>query len=282
VKKSPKSTPRSLIVTEELPVMPGSTLLVALTGWMDGGAVSTGTVRQIMEGRELLEVAHIDAPGFYIENFPGSMEIAAVFRPEVKYEGGLITAFEDSINTFHFDTNNNMLFFTGKEPNIDWAGFGDCIFHIIRTCKVSRILFVGSFGGTVPHTREPRLFGSVSSKKLLPLLAKFALKPSDYEGPVSFASYLLYLAPKNKVEMISVAAEIPGYLQGQNPVSIEAVTRRMAAVLGIEVDLASLRRASTEWELKVSEAVEKDKDLRKRVRKLEEQYDNELIAEEAP
>ena len=34
--------------------MPGSTLVIALTGWMDGGAVSTGTVRQIMHGRELV------------------------------------------------------------------------------------------------------------------------------------------------------------------------------------------------------------------------------------
>lgn len=280
MRKSSKTVPPSLILTEDLPPLPGSTLLVALTGWMDGGAVSTGTVRQIMEGRELLEVAHIDPSGFYIENFPGSMEIAAVFRPEVKYEGGLITSFEDATNTFHVDTENNLVFFTGKEPNVDWAGFAKCIFHVVKACKVARILFMGSFGGAVPHTREPRLFGSVSAKHLLPLLTKFALKPSDYEGPGSFASYLLFLSPQHKVDMISLAAEIPGYLQGQNPVSIEAVTRRLAAVMDLEVDLSSLRRASTEWELKVSEAVEKDKDLRKRVRKLEEEYDNELIAEE--
>jgi proteasome assembly chaperone (PAC2) family protein len=268
------------VLTEELPSMPGSTLLLALTGWMDGGAVSTGTVRQLMEGRNLIEIARIDPTGFYIENFPGSMEIAALFRPEVKYESGLITEYEVISNTFHADLENNMLFFTGKEPNLGWDGFARCIFHVVRACKVSRILFMGSFGGAVPHTREPRLFGSVSGKHLLPILSKFALKPSDYEGPGSFASYLLYLSPENKVDMISLAAEIPGYLQGQNPVSIEAVARRLAAVLELEVDLSSLRRASTEWELKVSEAVEKDKELRKRVRKLEEEYDNELIADE--
>lgn len=251
---------------------------------MDGGAVSTGTVRQIMEGRELLEVAHIDPSGFYIENFPGSMEIAAVFRPEVKYQGGIITSFESTPNVFHADPEHKMLFFTGKEPNINWQGFANSLLTVVRACGVSRIIFMGSFGGTVPHTREPRLFGSVSTRKLLPLLARYNLRPSDYEGPGSFASYLLYLAPQVGVEMISIAAEIPGYLQGQNPVSIEAVTRRLAAILELDakggVDLAALRRASTEWELKVSEAVEKDKDLRKRVRQLEEEYDNELIAEE--
>lgn len=284
MRKSSKTVPPSLILTEDLPPLPGSTLLVALTGWMDGGAVSTGTVRQIMEGRELLEVAHIDPSGFYIENFPGSMEIAAVFRPEVKYQGGIITSFESTPNVFHADPEHKMLFFTGKEPNINWQGFANSLLTVVRACGVSRIIFMGSFGGTVPHTREPRLFGSVSTRKLLPLLARYNLRPSDYEGPGSFASYLLYLAPQVGVEMISIAAEIPGYLQGQNPVSIEAVTRRLAAILELDakggVDLAALRRASTEWELKVSEAVEKDKDLRKRVRQLEEEYDNELIAEE--
>ena len=74
-----------------------------------------------------------------------------------------------------------------------------------------------------------------------------------------------------------IAAEIPGYLQGANPTSIEAVTRRLAALLDIPVDLAKLRDASTAWELQVSEIAGKDKKLAATVRKLEEQYDNELI-----
>jgi hypothetical protein len=67
-------------------------------------------------------------------------------------------------------------------------------------------------------------------------------------------------------------------LQGANPTSITAVTRRLASLLDISVDLARLLEASTEWEIQVSEIVEKDKKLATTVRKLEEQYDNELIA----
>lgn len=286
----PQDTPPDLIWSDPAgpPKLQGATLLLALSGWMDGGLVSTGTVRQIMEGRVLTEVARIRPGGpnggYYIENFPGSMEIASVFRPEVKYKGGVITSFEATVNVFHADPQHGMLFFTGKEPNVNWQGFADCIYTVVRACGVSRILFMGSFGGMVPHTREPRLYGSVSSRKLLPLLSRYGLRPSDYQGPASFASYLLYLAPRLGVEMISIAAEIPGYLQGHNPVSIEAVTRRLAALLELDtrggVDLAALRRESTEWELKVSEFVEKDKELRKRVRELEEEYDNALIADQ--
>jgi proteasome assembly chaperone (PAC2) family protein len=205
------------------------------------------------------------------------MEITALFRPHVKYSGGLVEAFDMPSNQFHADPAANVAFFVGKEPNLNWPGFARCIFDVVAQLGVTRIIFMGSFGGSVPHTREPRLYGSVSEQRLLPLLGKHGLKPTDYEGPGSFATYLLATAPKHHVEMLSISAEIPGYLQGANPTSIQAVTRRLAALLNLPVDTARLREASTEWELQVSEIVSKDKKLATTVRKLEEQYDNELI-----
>jgi proteasome assembly chaperone (PAC2) family protein len=261
----------------DTPRIEGATMLLALTGWMDGGLVSTGTVKHLMEGRELVEVARINPAGFYIDNFPGSMEIAALFRPHVKYDHGLVETFEMPSNQFHADVAARMAFFVGKEPNLNWPGFADCIFEVVSRLGVNRIIFMGSFGGSVPHTREPRLYGSVSERRLLPLLEQHGLKPTVYEGPGSFATYLLATAPARGVEMLSISAEIPGYLQGANPTSITAVTRRLASLLGVPADLARLREASTEWEIQVSEIVEKDKKLAHTVRKLEEQYDNELI-----
>ena len=59
--------------------------------------------------------------------------------------------------------------------------------------------------------------------------------------------------------------------------SIEAVTRRLAKILQLPLDLGTLRAESTEWELEVSRVVARDKDLAKTVRRLEEAYDNELL-----
>jgi len=75
-------------------------------------------------------------------------------------------------------------------------------------------------------------------------------------------------------------AEIPSYLQGTNPASIEAVTRRLAKILKLPLDLDSLRVASTEWELQVSGAIEDNAELAQTVRALEEAYDNELLGME--
>jgi proteasome assembly chaperone (PAC2) family protein len=269
--------PTHLRIKSEPPKMPGATLLLALTGWMDGGDVSTGTVKQLMGRREVRRVATIDPDDFYIYNFPGSMEIAALFRPEVKYDEGVVTRIEMPANVFWADEESKLLFFVGREPNLKWQSFADCIFELAKRVGVTRVIFMGSFGGSVPHTREPRLYGSVSEPRLRELLAQFGLRPSDYEGPGSFASLLLHEAPKHKIEMLSLVAEIPSYLQGTNPLSIEAITRRLAAMLSQPIDLDVLRGMSNDWEGRVSAVIEKDEELAATIRKLEEEYDNELI-----
>jgi hypothetical protein len=138
--------------------------------------------------------------------------------------------------------------------------------------------FVGSFGGSVPHTREPRLHVTCSDAALLPEMARYGLlRRSEYEGPGSFASYLMTRAPAGGLEMVSLAAEIPGYLQGRNPVCIEAVTRRLAKILRLPLELGALRAESTAWELEVSTAVERDDALAEAVRRLEEEYDEDLL-----
>ena len=84
-------------------------------------------------------------------------------------------------------------------------------------------------------------------------------------------------AQDENLEMVSLVAEIPGYLHGSNPMSIEAVTRRLAKILKLPLNLDELRSASTTWEMDVSTAVEENEELAEQVRILEEEYDNELL-----
>jgi proteasome assembly chaperone (PAC2) family protein len=103
---------------------------------------------------------------------------------------------------------------------------------------------------------------------------------SDYEGPGSFSTLLLTQAPRHNMQMLSLVAEIPGYLQGINPLSIEAISRRLARMLNQPLDLDALRDTSNKWEIEVSAVVEKDEDLAGKIRQLEEEYDNELLESE--
>lgn len=269
--------PSEILEFHRQPKLDQATLVLAFSGWMDGGDVSTGTVRRLVHLLDAQPLADIDPEPFYIYSFPGSMEITALFRPHIEIEDGLVKSFDAPTNTFYVHESGNLLLFIGKEPNLHWRPFGDCIFHLVREVGVQRILFVGSFGGSVPHTREPRLYVTCSDAKLLPQMEKYGVRRSAYEGPGSFTSYLMTQAKRAGVDMVSLVAEIPGYLQGTNPLSIEAVTRRLAKILKLPLDLDSLRTASTDWEMRISEAIEENEELASKVRELEEEYDNELI-----
>jgi predicted ATP-grasp superfamily ATP-dependent carboligase len=261
----------------DCPSLDQATLVLAFTGWMDGGDVSTGTVRRLVDLLGARPVAEIDPEPFYIYNFPGSMDVAALFRPAIAIEDGLVKGVEMPAGVFHCHEPARLFLFLGKEPNLRWREFGDCVLEFVRRAAVRRVLFVGSFGGPAPHTREPRLYVTCSDAALLPEMERYGLRRTGYKGPGSFPTYLMTRAAEARLEMTSLVAEIPGYLQGRNPLSIEAVTRRLAKILRLPLDLGALRAESTEWELEVSRIVEKDEDMAKTVRKLEEAYDEELL-----
>ena len=270
-----------LLQIQHCPVLDGSTLVLALSGWMDGGDVSTGTVKRLVDLLGARPVAEIDPEEFYIYNFPGPMDIAALFRPGVAIEDGLVQSIEMPANTFYCHDPARLFLFLGKEPNLRWREFGDCVVEMARRIGVRRVLVVGSFGGPAPHTREPRLYVACSDAAMLPEMERYALRRTAYKGPGSFSSYLMTRATPAGLEMSTLVAEIPGYLQGRNPLCIEAVTRRLAKILRLPLDLGSLRSESTEWELEVTRIVEKDEDMAKTVRQLEEAYDNELLRMES-
>ena len=272
----PESLPNALQLHDP-PTLTGATMVLAFTGWMDGGDVSTGTVERLIDQLDAREVGFIDPEEFYIYHMPGSMEIATLFRPHSRIKNGILREIELPVNTFHVAEATDLVLFTGQEPNLRWGAFGDCIFAGAEKLGVERIVFVGSFAGSVPHTREPRLYATVSNRAMLPRLRRSGVRPSDYEGPGSFTTYLMSQAKHRGIEMISLVAEIPAYIQGVNPLSIEAVTRRLAAILELPADLAELRSVSDAWEDQVTEAVDKDEELAEKIRELEEDYDDDLV-----
>lgn len=202
------------------------------------------------------------------------------FRPHVEISSGIVQTIQMPQNRFWCHEPGNLVLFIGKEPNLHWRDFGRCILQLAERVGVERIIFVGSFGGSVPHTREPRLFIAGTDTRILAEMEPFSLRPNNYEGPGSFTSYLMASAATEGIAMASLVAEIPGYLQGANPLCIAAVTRHLAKILHLSLDSDALRFVSTEWELQVSSIVEQDEDLAREVRRLETEYDNELLKSE--
>ena len=254
-----------------------ATLVLAFTGWMDGGDVSTGTVQHLVHVLHAKPIAEIDPEPFYIYNVPGPMEVAELFRPPVAIEAGLVKQIELPSNIFYGHTPANLVLFVGKEPHLRWRTFGECILPVGAAMghpadRLRRL--IRRPGAAHPPAAPVR---HVLDCGLAAGNGRVRRPPQRLSGPASFATYLMTQAAAAGLDMISLVAEVPGYLQGTNPASIEAVTRRLAKLLQLHLDLAPLRSASTVWELRVSQVVEKNGELAETVHKLEEAYDNELL-----
>lgn len=262
------------------PILNNPRLLLGFSGWMDGGKVSTETVKCLIDKLAAQRFADIEPEGFYICSFPGSMEITALFRPHTKIKDGLIRSYEVPANVFFYNEQNNLILFLGKEPNLQWEEFAECIFSLCAEFGVKVIYFIGSVAGLVPHTREPRLFCSVSDAALKETLQHYGVNFTNYEGPASFITYLTVNANKQDLSMASFVATIPAYVQGDNPKCIEAVTRRLVGILGLQIELDDLKTISDEFEKKLSDVVQEQPELASNIHKMEEDYDNKIFDSE--
>ena len=255
-------------------------LLLGLSGWMDGGNVSTGTIKCIIDRLAAQKFAEIEPEGFYIYSFPGSMEITALFRPHTRIKNGLIESYQRPTDAFYYSEEHNIILFLGKEPHLQWEEFGECIYSLCSEFGVETIYFIGSVAGLVPHTREPRIHCVVSDANMKKTFEQYGVKFTEYEGPASIITYLSVNAAAHNLSMATLVAMIPAYVQGKNPKCIEAVTRKLLGILGLQVELDDLRDVSDEFEKRLSEIVQAQPELAGNIQKLEEDYDNEIFDNE--
>lgn len=262
------------------PELNNPVLLIGLSGWMNSGEVSTAVVSYLVNKLSAREFAAINPEGFYIENFPGNMEIASIFRPTVKISEGIVKKHQNNTNRFFFDRENDLILFSGHEPHLNWQQFCDYIFEICDMFGVERIYFVGSVAGLVPHTREPRLHCSASDSEMKNYLDELGFNFTNYEGPGSIVTKLTVEAGRRNKQMAVMVATVPAYVQGNNPMALEAVIRRFRKILGIDIDINELVQLGEAFQEKIEEVVSNEPELAENIHKLEENYDNEVFDED--
>jgi len=258
------------------PPLGDATLILGFSGWMDGGEVSTGTAEYLVAKLGAVRIAEIDPDPFYIYNSPGSMEVASLFRPAVRIEDGLVKEVESPSNLFYGAIRENLVVFSGKEPNLRWGDYADCLFEAVAQFNIARVFFVGTVAGLVPHTREPRIFASASDRETLAHMRRHGCLGSNYEGPGSFVTSLTARAAERGLSLGTLVAEVPAYVQGRNLKCIAIVARKLGAVAGLAVDLDELDEAGHKFEARLNELVEARSDLADMIRKMEEDYDQAI------
>ena len=265
------------LIMHKKPRLKAARMVIGFSGWMDGGDISTGTIEYLKSKLRAKRYAERDPGEVYIFNLPGDMEQAAQFRPYTKIKDGLLIDFQYPKNEFFLDQESGVILFSGKEPNLKWNEYANCIFQLAEEFDVRNIYFIGSFAGATPHTREPRITCSVFAEEQKTNLKEQDVRFSNYEGPASIATLLNKFSEKRGIGMANLVAEIPAYIQVRNPRAIEAVIKRLVRILHLDIDLNDLHKDSLEFEKNMDKALLKQPVLTEQIRRLEDDYDSETF-----
>lgn len=252
-------------------------MICGITGWVDGGEASTGSVEYLVKKLKAKKFAEMPIDRFHIFQFPGQVSL----RPTIKIEDGILKEHKFPHNVFYYWVNpeagNDLILFSGSEPCSNWEDYGRAILSIAEGFGVIRIYQLGGVMDETPHTREPNVSCTCSSEVLKAEMEKYNVQFGNYEGPGSFATTMLYLCRNKSIELIDMMARATYYPEfnvviAHNPKTIRAIVKRLNSLLNLKLDISDLDRQAEELEAKLGFMVSQSPEFRTYVSELEKDY----------
>lgn len=265
------------LTIKEMPKLHRPYLVCGINGWVDGGEVATGTVKHLIKKLRAKKFAEIATSPFHIYQVPGQISL----RPQIKMEDGRLRKHQLPKNQFFFWKNrtaaNDLVLFLGTEPNLKWEEYIAIILGLAEKLAVSRIYLLGGVLDETPHRKEPNVSCACSSDELKEEMKKYAVQFSNYEGPGSFATTMLYTGQSKDMDIVSMTARATYYPEyniiiPRNPKSIRAIARRLNTLLDLELDFTELDKEVDNFEGKLEFMASQSEQFRNYVEELEKNY----------
>jgi len=238
-----------LVLEKEISKQEKPTFMIAgFTQWANAGDVSSGIPGYLIEKLHARRIGHIRKDGFYLFQLPGSH---FMFRPSVKYVEGYEEDYqEEPINDFHYAEINDKRFiiFIGTEPNQHEEVYVNTLLDGAQDLGVKRIIVPAGVGGEVPFDKERLISCTYSLKQMQEELKNYALTFSNYDKNATIGMVINHYCKQRGIESVRMSARTPVYqLSFTIPSDKRAmydILRRIRYMLGINIDLSDLEKAS--------------------------------------
>ena len=268
---------RGDVVITEKPRLSHPYMVCGISGWVDGGEAATGTVKYLVQKLEARRFADILIDSFHVFQVPGQLSL----RPYIRIKDGLLEEHRFPQNQFFYWANpnadNDLVLFLGTEPNLNWEEYANAILDVAEELAVVRVYLLGGVLDRTPHTREPSVSCTCSSNELKEEMQQYRVQFSNYEGPGSFGTTLLYVCQQRQMATVSLLARATYYpefniLISYNPKSIRAVLRRLNRMLRLNTDISDLDRAAEEFEAKLELIGSQNPEFQAYIKELEKDF----------
>jgi proteasome assembly chaperone (PAC2) family protein len=251
---------------QERPELERPVLVAAFRGWNDGAQGASLALGFLAQAWSAERFADLDPEEFY--DFQ-------VTRPHVALVDG-VTRRVDWPETAFFHAplpgaGRDVVLLLGIEPNLKWRTFTGAITGLAQELGIELVVTLGALLADVPHTRPAPVTGSATDPELV---RELSLGTSRYEGPTGIVGVLHDECREAGLPSASLWAAVPHYASlAASPKAALALSSRFADLVGADVDLGELERASDAYEAQVSEAVAENEETEAYVRGLEERRD---------
>jgi proteasome assembly chaperone (PAC2) family protein len=259
----------------EQPTLRRPVLLLAFTGWVDGGQVSTSAVRFLVDRWKAKKFAELDPEAFY--NF-------SRVRPQVHLEPDFSRRITWPETAFYYHADpqldRDFVLLLGIEPNFKWRTFSEEILRVCQSVGVVSALSLGGVIADVLHSRRPQITTFTSDPDLLARFPELGRRRGGYQGPTGIIGVLSDDLTRVGIPFGNMRGAVPHYVAGSpSPKVSHALLARVSELYGLRLDLSELADASRRFEKQVDEALTRMPDAAEYVRRLEARSEPEPTSE---
>jgi len=246
-----------------------SVMIIGLGGWGNAGEVSTFTVRYLVDKLGAERLGEVSSEGFY--NY-------LIQRPVVSIRRGIIQSYSPPKNELYYckcrgseNREVSLILLLGSEPHLNWPRYTQALLKLADEMDVKRIYTIGGYLADVHHEGEPRITASTNNSSLVAALKKVGVELTDYTGPTSIYSEVLWQAKRKGLDVVSLWCAVPIYVRGLYPKAAYYMLRKILSLIGIDLDLSDLKKRAASSEVQITAEAMSDPELRRLVEGLRRQ-----------
>jgi proteasome assembly chaperone (PAC2) family protein len=202
--------PDSALELNEIPQAATMYMLIGWRQWADGGSISSGLPRYLVETTKARKIGSIKNDGFYLFQFPGTHDLV---RPVVRFRNGYPEVLQVPENNLYYTEidGKGIVIFLGEEPHLDAERYIGTMLDAAAKLNVKRMVGFGGVYAEVPYNKERSISSIYSLFTLKDELKDLSVNFSNYEGGASIGSYICRRAADRKMAYVSFYAFVPTF-----------------------------------------------------------------------
>lgn len=197
-------------------------------------------------------------------------------RPVMFFERDHIEHYEPAvlgIYLVHDEANQPFLYLHGYEPDFKWEAFAEAVVDLVQELEVEDFTWVHSIPFPIPHTRAVGVTVSGNRMEIIDAVSEW--KPQT-QVPGNVLHLLEYRLSQIDLPTVGYVMLVPHYLsESEYPQSAVMAFEQISSATGLVFPTDAIREASVAFLSKLESQLEKNEELQKLVKNLEQGYATE-------